>query len=177
MPNEGNLVSDQTRKAAWELLNLSDYLNRYWSEAHQRLLRQSRWVILAHVIIAVGAFGVLLQFMPRWVVPIGQSLLTVVSVYFLVRNHPWKVVSVKGVRDQCGRIETKARQLWLQIETNSITDEAAQARWHDLRTDLDDLTSKTDVKTQDTEQVSEASKRYLDAEFQNGEAAATLPGR
>ena len=164
-------VSTQNRAAAWKLLSDSEYLSRYWSDAHQRLLKRGRWWAGLQASLAVGAFGVLMPTSPHWVIPVAQALLAVVSVLILIHNPAWKLASVKVVRDQCGRIESKARRLWTQIESWSISDETVAERWYDLRTDLDDATHKVEIefKDDDTKPAAELSNRMpLEREFANG---------
>ena len=142
-------VSVENRRAAWDLFCKSDYQSRYWSIAHQRLLRQGRWWAVVQVTFATGAFGVALATLPNWAFPMGQALLAVVAVCLLVKNPLWKLAEVKAVRDQCGRIESKARRLWHQIESGRISDETAADLWYDLQTDLDDATSKVEMRFND----------------------------
>ena len=140
------------------------------STPSQRLLKNGRWWAVLQAGLAAGAIGVLVFVLPEVVIPVAQSLVAVISVLVLYHNPAWKVASVKSVRDQCSRIESKARRLWAQIESGTVSDETAAQLWYDLRTDLDDATQKVEIdfKSDETIIAAKSSNLLMEREFANG---------
>ena len=163
-------VSLPNREAAWKVLCDADYMSRYWSDAHQRLLRNGWWIAAVQAGLAAGAFGAVVAAFPHWAVPIAQAVLAAAAVFLLIRHPAWNLAATKMVRDRCNRIESKARRLWARIEGGTISDANAEDRWNDLRSDLDDATEKVEIGFRDAAAMRAAkqSNRNLKQEFQQG---------
>ena len=167
------MVTDQTRDAAWQTLLEAARSFRYYDALAKRY---STYELCLSFVLGVSGAGAVLSVVDifvadpePWVRIWGAGMVVVILVNFLAKPGA-KAALLAVTRERLSQQETRARTLWLNIDTPDMTDEKAlremgeiaQAMTHDMQLSgvptVDKLNQRCTEETYDAERL-----RYAEA--------------
>ena len=150
-------VTEGTRHAVWSEMLDAARMTRYAEKMESRFRNRHSAVRFGLLLSATGSVATILNMLPEQWQMIPNLGIAVLVTWDFMSDYGTKIAVLNSARRECQDLETEWRQLWLDVDSATVTDSDIRERNKELSRRLGRATIPMDVHVKVSEKINVAT--------------------